>query len=150
MYAVLIESVFKKQKCFLCFFFTVVFFSQEKCFLVLFFIKMFFFNNDGKNYCLYSNLSQFPYSSKFFCLASLGILAHIYIMITLLIIYHYCNIKCGKEAWRLQMYVGVEKYSSKWYYMPSISNREIEIWNRHWHIYCKWQPYEGVKRIKMA
>ena len=92
---VLIESVFKKQVFFVLFF-TVVFFFLEKCFLVLFFIKMFFFYNDGKNYCLYCNLLQFPFSSNFFCLTLLSTLIHIYIMITLVIFYHYYNIKCGK------------------------------------------------------
>ena len=112
---VLIESVFKKQKFFfLCFFSQWIFFSWKSVFIVLFFHQnVFLFYNDGKNYCLYSNLLQFPYSSKFFGLTLLGILAHKYIMIALVIIYCYCNIKCGKEASRLQMYVGLEKYSSK-------------------------------------
>ena len=41
---------------------------------------------------------NFLIAPNFFLLALLGILAHIYIMTTLVIIYHYCNIKCGKEA----------------------------------------------------
>ena len=98
-YTVLIESVFKKQSVFLCFLSQWCFFSWKTVFSAFFFIKMcVFFNNDGKNYCLYSNLLQFPYSSKCFCLTLLGILTHIYIMITLVVIYHYCNNKCGKEA----------------------------------------------------
>ena len=99
--AVLIESVFKKQKCFLCFFLSGVFISWIKVFLVLFFFfflsKCVFFHNDGKNYCLYSNLLQFPCSSKFFCLTLLGILAHIYIMITLVIIYHYAALNVARR-----------------------------------------------------
>ena len=82
------------------------------------------------------------YITKYHSIPVTGIL-----LITLVIIYHYCNIKCGKEAWRLQIYVEEEKYGSKWYCMPSISIREIKIWNKYWHIYCKWQPYEGMKRI---
>ena len=105
---VLIESVFKKTKVFYCAFLDrgvfvfLFFFFHGKVFLVLFHQNVFcffvFFYNDGKNYCFHSNLSQFPCSSKFFCLPSLSILAHIYIIITFVILYHYCNIKCGKEA----------------------------------------------------
>ena len=68
-------------------------FSNISLTMLFFFIKMCFFHNDGKIYCSYCNLLQILYSSKFFCLASISILTHIYIMITLVIIYHYCNIK---------------------------------------------------------
>ena len=91
--AVLIEIIFKKQKCFF-----VLFFHSGVFFPAFFLSKCIFFYNDGKNYCLYCNLSQFPYRPKLFCLALLGILIHTNIMITLVIIYHYCSIKCGKEA----------------------------------------------------
>ena len=98
--AVLMESFFKNQKCFFVLFFTVVFFFSWKSVFQCFFSSkcVFFFYNDGKNYCLYCNLLQFSCRSKLFCLALLSILTHTNIMITLVIIYHYCISKCGKEA----------------------------------------------------
>ena len=66
---------------FLCafFFFCIGGFFSGKVYFSAFFIKMCYFYNVGKNYCSYCDLLQFPYSSKFFCLTSLGILTLNYI-----------------------------------------------------------------------
>ena len=60
------SECYQKTKVFFCTFFHSGVFFPGKVFLVLFFNQNVFFNNDGKNYCLYCNLSQFLYSSNFF------------------------------------------------------------------------------------